>query len=197
MEFASFLSGESWSDHPACTDATLGMLARGINDSVGDASRERLVRLVPSVVGLRGADDTVSLIVAIIAGSAALPIANESRQKALAAGLLLARDLLPRFSTDLATALGADIDRALALAPAAEKWAERFRRGLPPTMREPRVLASSRMIVGTAVAGVAEACVSDTDEWLVTMLERAIETCATYLSPAQSLRPATPERVMA
>jgi hypothetical protein len=197
MEFASFLAGERWSDHPECTDGTLGMLARGVNDSVGNTSRDRLVRLIPSVVGLRGPDDTVSLIVAIIAGTAALPVANESRQKALAAGLLLARDLLPRFNDELATSLGEEIRRALDLAPAAETWAERFRRELPPALRQPRVLASCRMIVVTAVAGVAEACVPDTDERLVSMLERAIETCATYLVADQSLRTTTPERVMA
>ena len=54
MEFASYLAGERWSDHPACTDRTLAALARGVNDLVADDRRDELVTLIPRVVGLRG-----------------------------------------------------------------------------------------------------------------------------------------------
>ena len=37
MEFASYLAGERWSDHPACTDPVLASLARGVNDNLTDA----------------------------------------------------------------------------------------------------------------------------------------------------------------
>ena len=42
MEFASYLAGERWSDHPACTHGTLAHLARLVNDLTSDAGRARL-----------------------------------------------------------------------------------------------------------------------------------------------------------
>ena len=56
MEFASYLAGERWSDHPECTDPVLAALARGVNDGVSDARRDELVlqigaELDASVVG--------------------------------------------------------------------------------------------------------------------------------------------------
>ena len=39
MEFASYLAGERWSDHPACTHGTLAHLARMVNDLTSDAGR--------------------------------------------------------------------------------------------------------------------------------------------------------------
>src|SRR3954471_19995761 len=53
MEFASFLAGERWSDHPACTHPLLGHLARLVNDATTDAGRQQLAPLIPSVVGRR------------------------------------------------------------------------------------------------------------------------------------------------
>ena len=47
MEMASYLAGERWSDHPACTHPLLATLARDVNDHVADASRSRLVPLIP------------------------------------------------------------------------------------------------------------------------------------------------------
>ena len=52
MEFASFLAGERWSDHPACTHPSLAALARLVNDWTSDTNRPRLAHLVPSVIGL-------------------------------------------------------------------------------------------------------------------------------------------------
>src|SRR3954469_3458577 len=45
MERASFLAGERWSDHPACTHPLLAALARDVNDCTSDANRQRLVTL--------------------------------------------------------------------------------------------------------------------------------------------------------
>ena len=39
MELASFLAGEKWSDHPACTHPLIAMLARAVNDLTADHSR--------------------------------------------------------------------------------------------------------------------------------------------------------------
>ena len=49
MELASFLAGEPWSDHPACTHPLLASLARDVNDHLGDRARLRLAPLIPEV----------------------------------------------------------------------------------------------------------------------------------------------------
>jgi len=48
MEMASFLAGERWSDHPACTHPLLANLARLVNDTVSDRLRPQLIPLIPS-----------------------------------------------------------------------------------------------------------------------------------------------------
>ena len=54
MEMASYLAGERWSDHPACTHPLLASLARLVNDSLPDQDRPRIVGLIPDVVGITG-----------------------------------------------------------------------------------------------------------------------------------------------
>jgi hypothetical protein len=51
MELASALAREPWSDHPACVHPVLGAVARAVNDRVGDAAREWLAPLVPTMIG--------------------------------------------------------------------------------------------------------------------------------------------------
>lgn len=52
MEFASVLAGERFTDRPVCTHPVLAGVARAVNDSVGDAARQRLLPLVPDVIGV-------------------------------------------------------------------------------------------------------------------------------------------------
>src|SRR6266576_2338551 len=40
MELASYLAGERWTDHPACTHPLLAELARQVNDHVSDETRQ-------------------------------------------------------------------------------------------------------------------------------------------------------------
>lgn len=63
MEFASVLAGEPFGDHPRCTHPLLAALARGVNDRVDDATRQRLLPLVPAVVGVRGPSALLSAVV--------------------------------------------------------------------------------------------------------------------------------------
>ena len=69
MEFASYLAGERWSDHPACTHPLLAQLARQVNDRIGDAERQRLVSLIPQVVGRRGDEHTWVRLPVVVAAS--------------------------------------------------------------------------------------------------------------------------------
>src|SRR5690554_7264508 len=87
MEFASYLAGERWSDHPLCTHPLLAFLARGVNDFSSDTARSKLVPLIPSVIGLSGADPTIDVTIALRSAACAIPISSESRQRALATGL--------------------------------------------------------------------------------------------------------------
>ena len=66
MELASYLAGEPWSDHPACTHPLLAALARDVNDYTSDAGRGALVELIPSVIGLTGDDLHLDVGVALL-----------------------------------------------------------------------------------------------------------------------------------
>lgn len=67
MEFASVLAGEPFSDHPRCTPALLAELARRVNDAVDDATRQRLLPLVPAVVNVDGGPRCSAIVVATAA----------------------------------------------------------------------------------------------------------------------------------
>src|SRR5690606_29733677 len=121
MEFASYLAGERWSDHPACTDRTLAALARGVNDLVSDERRDELVPLIPRVVGLRGGEE-VGLVIALRAGITALPVASMERQRVLAAGILGLCALLERRNVP-SHGLRTEAQQALEQVPDAARWA--------------------------------------------------------------------------
>src|SRR3954454_3044085 len=94
MEFASYLAGERWSDHPSCTHPLLARLARLTNDYTSDATRQHLVELVPSVVGLTSDDVRVDLRIALRAALTALPVVAEARQRTMALTVVVANRLL-------------------------------------------------------------------------------------------------------
>src|SRR5690606_30463350 len=101
MEFASFLAGERWSDHPDCTDPVLAALAREVNDRPPDSRRDELLVHIPRVIGLRGDDRIVGLVVALRAAAEAIPVASMERQRSLALGMQGVRhDLAARDATD-------------------------------------------------------------------------------------------------
>ena len=45
MEYASYLAGEKWSDHPACTHPLLAELARQVNDFISDETQTDIRRV--------------------------------------------------------------------------------------------------------------------------------------------------------
>lgn len=91
MELASYLAGERWSDHPACTHPLLAALARDVNDYSSDAARGRLVRLIPSVIGLTGDDLHLDARIALSCARMALPVVAAGRQPSHLVGSLIAR----------------------------------------------------------------------------------------------------------
>ena len=115
MELVSFVAGEPWSDHPACTHPLLSSLARLINDHTSDGARPRLAPLIPNVIGLTTDDPQLDVRIALRAATAALPVAPAERQRVLAVGVLVANRVLDDRAADemrrlsreaLASALG-------------------------------------------------------------------------------------------
>jgi len=183
MEYASFLAGERWSDHPSCTHPLLAQVARRVNDHIGDDGRQALVPLIPLVVGRLGDDRTwLALPVAVAAGTV-LEV-PETTQRVLAAGLLGAVKLGDEAGPAMA-ATTRDARAALDLVPAAVEWAER----LPVPARITPDLFTRRCaptMVRCAVDGVVASGTEDRDARLRALLEAAIGAC-----------PATPERAAA
>jgi hypothetical protein len=67
MEYVSVLAGERWSDAPACTDRTLGQLARRVNDDVGWDARTALAAVAPRLVGAGGPHAATDVVIAAVA----------------------------------------------------------------------------------------------------------------------------------
>jgi hypothetical protein len=173
MEYASYLAGENWSDHPSCTDPALASLARMVNDCTSDESRNELVPLIPSVIGLTGGGTRTGIQLAARAASAALPVASEGRQRALAAGLLRCDELLAEYGDERAVASRALVADALRTAPGACVWARQFLASTGPL--NPRSIPlMSDAIIRTAVVGIADACIEDPDDRLRDLLTAAI-----------------------
>lgn len=195
MEFASYLAGERWSDHPACTDRVLAALARGVNDVVLDDRRDELVPLIPRVIGLRSSDGRLGLTIALRAAIAALPIASMERQRALAVAVLATSDAIAaRGIRD--PELAAAAEQALADTPDAARWAgDRLTEW---TVRPNELVRNGcEAIVRTAVVGIAQACVPDADERLITLLGQAIDDAEKFVDvekPADAVPAMEPER---
>jgi hypothetical protein len=88
MELASYLAGERWSAHPACTHPLLAALARDVNDHIRDLGRARLAELVPSVIGLTGDDLHLDARIALGCARTALPVVAAGRQQIMAVAVL-------------------------------------------------------------------------------------------------------------
>ena len=175
MEFASYLAGESWSDHPACTHPVLASLARMVNDCSSDDARSRLALLIPSVIGLNGPDRRLEVLVALRAGCEAIPVASLERQRALAVGILTCERNASALDPQLADQVRVRIRVALNQAPDAERWARDFIGSVHAwshTKFNPR---TADTIIRVAVQGIGEACIADPDARLYTLLDHAIQ----------------------
>ena len=151
MEFASFLAGERWSDHPSCTHPLLAQLARQVNDTLNDGDRQLLVPLIPSVVGRRGDDYTWLTLPVAVAAETILEVPEET-QHILAAGLLCAVQLCDEAGPDLAET-EREARSALDLVPGAVAWVKRL--GISPRIT-PRVFAdrSAPTMIRCATDGI-------------------------------------------
>lgn len=166
MEFASYLAGEKWSDHPACTHPVLAAVARNVNDLSTNATRATLTQHIHRVVNLTSSDPLVTVAIAVHAAAAALPVASFERQRSLAVGMLVAVNSV---SSPELEAVAAE---AFLTAPGEERWARRY---MSTTRSKEFTDRTATMIVHTAVAGIALACVPDADLRLKSLLIGTIE----------------------
>lgn len=180
MELASFLAGERWSDHPACTHPLLAELARYVNDLTGDDGRGRLAPLIPSVIGLAGDDPHLDVVIAQRTALTALPVVGEERQRALALSLQACEAVLVLLDGGPSGLLSAQAREALDAVPGADRWARAFRHRVggevPVSVKAFRRYAAPHA-VRCAVAGLAEACIPDPEGALHDVLAAAIADC--------------------
>ena len=185
MEYASFLAGERWSDHPSCTHPLLSLMARGVNDHTSGYGRSRLVPLIPSVVGLNGDDPAIDISIAIRSAAAALPIVAVDRQKAMAVGLFVSLEALRRSPGSMAATHADELTSvavaALAAAPHARSWARRFVDS-QPSRQEAFRTRSAPAIVRAAVTGIADTGIADCDRRLYRLLQTSIQDCRRILA---------------
>src|SRR6266566_3316914 len=169
MELASYLAGERWSDHPACTHPLLAAVARDVNDYTSDAGRARLAGLIPSVIGLTGKDLHLDARIALVCARQALPVAAAERQQTMAASVLACERVLAGLDGHPAGWLEEQSRQALAQAPHAAQWARSFTRDLPISPKAFRRDAAPAT-VHAAVQGIALACVPQPDAMLHALL---------------------------
>ena len=192
MEFASYLAGEAWSDHPACTHPLLASLARMVNDCTSDTARARLVPLIPSVIGLRGDNGRVRLLIALRAATSALPVTSADHQRALAVGILNCERHLTEADGSISDDLAGRIRTSFDAAPETERWAREFIASMGSWSRSKFTDRTAETIIRVSVQGIAEACVPDPDGELFELLAGEIDDCTTVLAPAAEARPAMP-----
>jgi hypothetical protein len=176
MEYASFLAGERWSDHPSCTHPMLAQVARQANDLIDDADRQQLAPLIPNVVGRRGDDRTwLTLPVAVAAGT--ILEAPAQSQNILAAGLLRAEQLCAEAGPDLAP-VGHEARDSLDMVPVSTAWAEQFLVKVGARIT-PDVFASQcgPTMIRCAADGIAKSGGPDQAQRFRRLLETAIAAC--------------------
>lgn len=177
MELVSFLAGERWSDHPACTHPLLAAVARLVNDYTSDGGRYRLAGMIPSVIGLTTDDPRADARIALGTATVALPVAAADRQGALAVSVRVAEQVLAELDGRPVGELGERSRWALDQAPHAARWAQRLTPRFRVTVKGFRRHAALST-VRCATEGVARACVPDPDALLYDLLVGAIDDTA-------------------
>jgi hypothetical protein len=77
MQVIDWISSHGWSDRPACVHPALRKAAIAVNDSLDDAGRQKLLELVPRLMGTNTGGKCLSLQLAVYAARQVLPIYEE------------------------------------------------------------------------------------------------------------------------
>lgn len=181
MEMVSYLAGEKWSDHPRCTHPLLSTMARLVNDELSHRARQRITRLIPSVVGLNPDHWAATPTLVRCAALAALPVAAADTQNLMALALVNAEAHLAGDHHPTPATLSPRSRQVLADVPATEEWVWRHiaKVGARRTAMDGPIAAE---VIRLAVVGIADACTPDADDRLVALLEGAV-AALTSLEP--------------
>ena len=182
MEMASFLAGERWSDHPACTHPLLAALARHVNDRTSDANRQRLAELIPSVIGLTSDDPRLDALIALRCATTALPVACAERQRVMAVAILTSDRVLAELDGRPPGSLDERSRKALSHAPDAARWARGFISDMGPSRKAFRQQAAP-CTVRCAVDAIAQGHTVEPDDLLRDLLAGTISECAARVRP--------------
>ena len=182
MEFAAYLAGERWTDHPECTHALLASAARMVNDCTSDEYRPHLAELIPSVIGLTSDDPRVDVRIALRAACEALPVASRQRQRVLAVATIAGRRTMIELDGMVPPGLDAATTAALQSAPDASRWAHDFARHETTETRNYLKYACPTA-VRCSVEGVAKAAVIDPDVRLHRLLAAVIDEAYVVINP--------------
>jgi hypothetical protein len=196
MEFASYLAGESWSDHPACTHPALAELARTVNDRVGHDDRQRLLPLVPDVIGLTGDDVALGLRIARECALTALRAAPGSRARVLVLGLLRVEAALAEHDGRAVDELTPQARVALRDRRGAVAWAGSVGRlGVLQGLLIDTVNPAA--VIDYAVSTIADDAIDNPGTVLVDLLQRVIALCHVWLGSSPQAVTAMPPVVPA
>jgi hypothetical protein len=88
MEYVAGLAGERRSDHPHCTDPALAAVARAVNDSVSESTRQDLAAFAPRLVRAHGGGAAATADVLRQCLSSAMRLADADRRQVLVVALL-------------------------------------------------------------------------------------------------------------
>ena len=187
MEMASYLAGERWSDHPACTHPLLASAARAVNDATSDGARSHLALLVPSVVGLTSDDPHLGPRLVRTAARHALPVVAAERQRVLAVGVLTCDRVLAGIDGRDPARLEGATREALAPVPGAQRWAERLTLELTgggAVHRRTFEREAAPRLLLLAASGIAAAVVPDADERLRALLVELVAVARAHVDEA-------------
>jgi hypothetical protein len=194
MELASFLAGERWSDHPACSHPLLAALARHVNDCTSDANRQRLAELIPSVIGLTSDDPHLDALIALRCATTALPVVSAERQRVVAVAVLTCDRVLADLDGRASSTLDQRGRQALGDVPQAARWARHFISDTGPSPEAFRRHAAP-CAVRFAVEGIAQACIPEPDDLLRELLAGTIRECVARIhSTRHTTQPAADDR---
>ncbi|WBQ08363.1 hypothetical protein [Kribbella sp. CA-293567] len=174
MEFASFLAGERWSDHPACTHPLLAALAREVNDCTTDEGRGALVPLIPSVVGLTSEDPRLVPALVVRCVGTAMESASAADQFVLVVALVRAEQVL----AELEQAAGGDSRPPEVAVPSeVRRRAAAFLGSRPHPRRTAYENRAAPRSIAAAVRAIVRSGSSRTDALLRRLLTEAIDEC--------------------
>ncbi|TDD18524.1 hypothetical protein E1218_25825 [Kribbella turkmenica] len=174
MEYASYLAGLDWSDHPDCTHPLLALVAREVNDETSDAARADLVPMIPEVIGVTS--DDPRLVPALVARCVRLvvPAISGRFQRTLVAGLLTAEYVLAELDGRPAGKVRDESARLLVELPDAVAWATKvlMSRARPYSFGYER---EAPLVVAGTIRAVTDFRVREGDALLRRLLSEAIE----------------------